>query len=636
MYKRLTRGLNDPGILIHKDEDPYNHLNLEQDAYLSIFDYTPEQNEQFKKTGTISGITDVSGDRLVWDFDSKNIDLARLDALKLIDNLEKYNMSDDAAILFSGGKGFEVSVEISMHLTPKETKTICSNLAKDLTTFDKVIYNASRQMRLPLTKHQVSGLYKIPLTHQELKTLQIDKIKELAKGNDFMVPLYRSIEVNEQLLELFKSEEIKKESESLAIQFADISEIDWSKKPKDLTGAKWLLELGFIPEGYRNHAMMILASTYRSLGYSKEKAYYMLKCVSEAYAGRNGLAKCSKEEIWNTVITQVFGPNWNGGTYSEKTDDLLHTLSLQVPEKLKSKISKEILDVSGVADLFKDYVGNIDKNRLSFGIPSLDDNLDSMVGRVYVFGGSPGCGKSSIGIQILNNVSKRNIPGIFFSFDMGLSDVYQKVIQKHFKIGSRKVYEMCKDPLNLLMFNKTIQENYKNIKFTKSSGMTLEKMRETIEQVEADINEDVKLIVVDYLDLVQADFSDATQKSMFVMQGLKSIATDMNKCIIVLAQPNKANQKISESVESYAAIKGSGAITELANAVIWIYRPGASPKDFTNDKWYVMDCLKNRHGALFSLPFGWEGVSGTISELNDIQIDELNGFIKSKDNSNDF
>ena len=628
-YYRLTEGTNDKGTLIPATTDlsqVYKSLKPNKDYYISIFKFNEEQKKKFDEVGSVAGMTDVTTNKLVWDFDftpkkaDDNPELAREEAVALVDRLELQGYTNDnIKIFFSGNKGFEVSVDINEELTPAQVKNVCLNLADGLNTVDRVIYNATRILRMPCTKHDKSGLFKYPLTVDDIKSSTMAEIKVLARQKiayedikDFWKPTTLK---GKLLLLKEKTPEVKLDRVQASYTLEDL---DWSTKPRDLSYSKWLLEMGYFENGERSHALMILGATYRSLGYDENKAYYLLKSASDKQSTRTGDDKFPKSEIWNNIIKQVYSSTWQGGTYSEKTDELLMRLALLVPPSALTK-RDDVLTISQTAALFKEFAANIDKNILQFGIKSLDENLMAMIGRVYTIGGSPGSGKTSLAIQILNNTSLSNIPSMFFSFDMGLEDVYQKFIQKHTKKQAKAVFEDMKDADKVKEFDKILDENYANVHFVRSSGMTVEAMKNRITETEKILGIDLKLIVVDYLDLVQADFSDPTQKSMAVIQGLKEIATSLRKCVVVLSQPNKANQKVNKPVESYAAIKGSGAVAELSNAVLWVYRPGANPRTFQDDLFYSIDCLKNRHGAMFSLDYSWNGIGGTIAELTPAQ-----------------
>ena len=148
--------------------------------------------------------------------------------------------------------------------------------------------------------------------------------------------------------------------------------------------------------------------------------------------------------------------------------------------------------------------------------------------------------------------------------------------------------------------------------------MTIDAMRDRITQAEL-VHGEIKVVAVDYMTLTQSDKGDSNEHSKSVIQGLKSIATDMRKCVISLNQPNKANQKINEPIGSYGGIQGSSSVQELANVILWVYRPGASATSFERDKYYSIECMKNRHGAMFSVDLQWAGVTGTVRSLTPVE-----------------
>lgn len=625
-YTRLTETVVDKGQLVD-GKMIYKILGRKinnKDFYYSIYKYTDTHRAIFKDKGTIAGITDVKTKSLVFDFDDKeHPERAKEDASEMVDRLLKEGIAkENIQIYFSGYKGFAIVTDVEQEMTPPEMKNICMNLAKDLITVDPKVYNASRVFRLPLTKHPTTGLYKIPLTVEQLHEMSIEQIKEEAKSNfspDDIAGAWGVANLSKNMMELKdKTPEIKVRED--LIKTLDLSSLDRSNIPKDYDLARWALLNGYFEDGNRSTALLCLAAYLKSKGYSWEIAYRMLKGTCELQSQRTNDDRFPDTELYNNIVMQVYGDNWKGGTYS-LTDPgswlYQYAKTMGLLEEITLSVRQDILPIQQVSGLFKSFAANIDKNRLAFGIKEIDENLDALVGRTYIIGGSPGSGKTSLALQIMNNTSVKEIRSVFFSFDMSLEDVYQKLIQKHFKISAKHVYEQSKNPERLAEFEKVLEENYSHVHFIRSAGMSVEAMRDRITQIEKTYGE-VKMVIVDYLDLVQADFSDPTQKSMAVIQGLKSIGSEMRKCMIVLSQPNKANQKINEAVTTYAAIKGSSAVAELANAVLWVHRPGASARGFEDDKFYGIDCLKNRHGALFAIDLAWEGISGTVSSLDPI------------------
>jgi KaiC/GvpD/RAD55 family RecA-like ATPase len=630
-YIRVCKGVNDKGTLLPRGTDVYRNINLNDDYYTSAFLYNEEQYQTFKKTGTIAGITDTVTDKLYWDFDSlADLTQAKADAELLCKRLEKDAKfsPESIALFFSGKKGFQVEVTIKDAIfTPSEVKNICMNLGEGLTTLDRQIYNSNRILRLPLSKHQDTGLYKIPLNYSALSEASIEEIKEEAKNTmapaDF-VSIFKIAGKN-TLIDTLKAKTPKlPEVKTIKVAY-DISEVDWSSKPKFLTPEKFLLSLGFFESGERSHALMILGSTFKSLGFNETQTYHFLKSAAEQQGERTGEDKFPKGEIYKNIIAQIYSPTWKGGVYSVANDELLQRLSMLVPASAKVEDEADVHDIEETAKLFVSYAKDIDKNTLKFGIPCLDNNLHVQVGRLYGIIGPPGSGKTSLGVTVHNNTSKLNIPSMFFSFDMSKFDVFQKLIQRHTKLDRDKLYDIYrqnnKDEQHRIA--KLVADEYKNVRFVFKTGQSIEEMKQTIIHTEKKLGVNFRLIVVDYLELVQSKYSDPTQSSAEVIQGLREIAINMNKAVLVFLQPNKMSSTIDEPLLSYNSAKGSSSIAQACTAILTIHRPGYSSRTPETDKFFSIDCVKNRAGRLFSADLHWDGLTGNIRELEDIERMEL-------------
>jgi KaiC/GvpD/RAD55 family RecA-like ATPase len=630
-YIRVCKGVNDKGTLLPRSTDVYRNLDLNHDYYTSAFLYNEEQYQSFKKTGTVAGITDTVTDKLYWDFDNlADLTQAKADAELLCKRLEKDAKfsPQNIALFFSGKKGFQVEVTIKdATFTPAEVKNICLNLGEGLPTLDRQIYNSNRILRLPLSKHQDTGLYKIPLNYSALSEASIEEIKEEARNtmapSDF-VSIFNTAGKN-SLIDALKAKTPKLPEVKTTKVAYDISEVNWSSKPKFLTPEKYLLSLGFFESGERSHALMILGSTFKSLGFNDTQTYHFLKSAAEQQGERTGEDKFPKGEIYKNIIAQIYSPTWKGGVYSVANDELLQRLSTLVPTSARADDEADVHDIKETANLFVSYAKDIDKNTLKFGIPCLDNNLHIQVGRLYGIIGPPGSGKTSLGVTVHNNTSKLGIPSIFFSFDMSKYDVFQKLIQRHTKMDRDKLYDIYRqdNKAEHTRIANTIADEYKNVRFVFKTGQSIEEMKQTIINTEKKLGIDFRLIVVDYLELVQSKYSDPTQSSAEIIQGLREIAINMNKAVLVFLQPNKMSSTIDEPLLSYNSAKGSSSIAQACTAILTIHRPGYSSRTPETDKFFSIDCVKNRSGRLFSADLHWDGLTGNIRELEDIERMEL-------------
>jgi hypothetical protein len=631
-YIRVCKGVQDKGILVPVNTDLYKGADLDKDYYISAFLYNTEQYDTFRKTGTVAGITDTVTNKLYWDFDSAdNLDAAKKDAHELCQRLvtsAKF-APENIALFFSGKKGFQVEVNIKdKTFTPAEVKNICLNLGDGLSTLDKQIYNSNRILRLPLSRHKDTGLYKIPLNFEGLDQATIDEIKEAAANTmkpEDLASIFEQAKDN-VFVETLRKKTPPAMNQEVRIKVAyDLTDVDWNSKPKFLTPEKYLLSLGFFEMGERSHALMILGSTLKSLGFNETQTYHFLKSAAEMQAERLGEDKFPKKEIYKNVIAQIYSATWKGGVYSITNDDLLQKLHTMVPANMLANDEADVHDITETANLFVAYAKDIDKNTLEFGIPCLDDNLHIQVGRLYGIIGPPGSGKTSLGITVHNNTSKLGIPSMFFSYDMSKYDVFQKLIQRHTKLDRDTLYDIYRtgDSSEQKRVAGTVSEEYKNVRFVFKTGQSIEEMKQTIINTEKKLGIDFRLIVVDYLELVQSKYSDPTQSSAEVIQGLREIAINMNKAVVVFLQPNKMSSTIDEPLLSYNSAKGSSAIAQACTAILTIHRPGYSSRTPETDKFFSIDCVKNRSGRLFSADLHWDGLTGNIRELEDIERMEL-------------
>lgn len=146
------------------------------------------------------------------DLDSReNPDKARKEAISIVKKLiQDYGIPEEGIrIAFSGMKGISITVSHSVFnatssaYLPLIWKGMVQELILELNlkTADTCVYERRRLWRLPNSRHQKSGLYKIPLTLAELENLTIDKIKKMADKP-------RELGINEQVQPVTKAQEL--------------------------------------------------------------------------------------------------------------------------------------------------------------------------------------------------------------------------------------------------------------------------------------------------------------------------------------------------------------------------------------------------------------------------------------------
>lgn len=622
-------GSNKPinkGTFIPYGENPHKYVkDKNKPYYLSTAIYNEAQKARYESTNSIAGMDDVTVDKIYFDFDCKeNLDKAKADTQEMCARLIQHGINqDDILLCFSGAKGFSVEVKIDKRLKPDEVRLIAAKMAEGLETFDGKIYDAARIFRVPFTRHQDTGLLKFPLSFAELNANTISDIKIAALDEKPNEEWFKKavVELPDSILELKR---LDTKDRATTATIVDASDLDFKHKPKGFSNCKFAIMNGFFPGGSRNHSMMILASTCRANGFPKEIAYNIAKGSIRLQAQRYGSEPYSKEELWTQAIERVYGPHWNGGQYTCKTDPTLKKICESLgPNRCKHEVESSIVESEEVFNLFKTYAIDYEKNVLTTGIAPIDNRIKLLMGTSNGVLAAPGAGKTSLSLSILNHNSNLGVNSLFYSFDMFHAMLYMRIAQRHFGLQQEEIFKIVReDPKKTAEIRELIKEEYKRVNFCFKTGQTPEQINETILATEEKTGNKIKLVVIDYSELVIANSADPTQASAEVAQKLRQIANEREVCVVTLLQPSKLYSNPSEEILSHQGAKGSSAIAQSLTTMISLSRPGFNPRKPEEDVFITANVVKNRNGPLFSIDMGWDGVRGRMYELdyNDEQL----------------
>lgn len=622
-YVVLKKGLSglptlvEPNKVVDVIENDKSGINT--DWYQSVYYYNDNHVKILKEKGSLRGVTDVKTNKLVFDFDDeKTPDNAKKDAQELCKRFITQGIKEkDIEAYYSGNKGFHVIITLNKELTPRQTQLAATKFAQGLQTFDTSLFDAAQILRVPWTMNK-TGLYKIPLTVQQLSTLSMDKIKVLAKDINNVTSEFNW--GNTEISEEYFKEEVVPEKQVVT----PVTSLSLSNKPRHWPDYKWaLLNAVQVKESERHEALMVIAATCKGLGYPEEMTRALCITFDEKFQANT--KKPPVEDLDSNILYTVYSDKWNGGSYSIKNNVWLQQYSKRIGIDPNDTDEEPTISIDSAFDMFKDYAVNIDKLTIKTGINPLDEKARMTIGMTVGVVAGPGVGKTTLSLQILNNMSNTNEQSIFFSFDMYHALVFQKLVQKHLKVSDKEIFEKFKN--GDVNFQKKVvdvlKKEYQNVDFCFKTGMTPENIEKTIKYTEEKTGKKLRLAVVDYSELVLTDFADMTAGSAQVAQKLREIATKLNICIIVLLQPNKMAGTPADELKSYRNLKGSSSSEQALSIILGMSRPGYDPRHPEDDQFITIKCLKNRMGELFTLDLGWSGATGEIYQLDEFQIDHL-------------
>ena len=635
MFVNLRNGLNSKPNLIDIKEDINKHITTrDKDWYVSLYKYNESHKKLLEEKGSLAGVKDTLTNTLYFDFDSKEDPTkAQADAIEVANRLITRGFDEDEiGCYFTGNKGFSIEVETNDYLTPEKFKAIVFDVAGDLSTFDAVVNDPNRIVRIANTKHQNSGLYKIPLTPDELVNLDIKEIKLLAKNPRANRMLkVANLPKNIKDVEPVKEKPIETISKELTF---DISSIDMKARPKGIDEARFLLLNGFFRSGERNHSMLCLASTLHNLNYPLEVTRGMLNGAAQLQSSRTGESVFPEREV-DLIINQVYGPNWKGGQFT--TRDPNNWLAQYVKKmglNVKDNEGPETLD--GIEAGFTSYLNNIEKNTIKTGIDLIDKAMPITVGSNIGVVAAAGAGKTALALKILRYNSENGIPTVFASLDMHRNRLFEKVIYNVTGFSREDVYAKFKAGKGKELTD-LVKKHYGNVWFYDRSSATVEDIKNYVLAVEQKTGEKVKMVMFDYFERINCDISEDTAASKKIASQIQDMVNDLDVAAITLVQPNKFSLGGGPDTEikSYTSIKGSSFLYQSFRGIISLSRPFYTPATKDLDKYMVINLLKNDLGELDRFEFGWHGKTGEIYELEDHEKDELKELMRLKNSTNE-
>lgn len=633
MYVNVRNTLTSKPTLVADNSDITKLVTKTSDWYRSLFKYNEEQKKQIEETGTVAGIRDTLTNMLYFDFDSKlDLSKAREDALETAGRLMTKGIDEDAiSCYFTGSKGFSLEVELNDLITPDKFRAIVFDVAGDLDTFDKVVNDPNRIVRIANTKHNKSGLYKIPLTPDELTNLSEFDIKLLAKNPRSVSRVIQVANLPKTLKDVVVPTTIEKKVELIAQELTfDVKSIDMKNRLPKIDEARHLLLNGFFKSGERNHAMLCIASTLKNIGYTEEHTRGMMTASADLQSARTGEDTFPEREI-DLIIKQVYGPNWQGGQFTVRDPN---NWLAQYVKKMGINVREEegpaTLDLVGGG--FASYIKNMKANTIKTGIPELDKSMPITLGSNIGIVAAAGAGKTSLALKILKNTSEQGIQTVFASLDMSRNRLFEKVVYNLTGMNREEVYTEFTEGRGQKIIDM-VKKHYGNVWFYDRSSATVEDVRNYIHQVEAKTGEKVKMVMFDYFERISCDVSEETAASKKVAGQIQDLVNDLDIASICLTQPNKHSLGGGPDTEltSYTNIKGSSFLYQSFRGIISLSRPFYTPATKDLDKYCVLSLLKNDLGQQDRFELGWDGKKGEIYTLEDHEKEELKQLMKMKE-----
>jgi replicative DNA helicase len=257
-------------------------------------------------------------------------------------------------------------------------------------------------------------------------------------------------------------------------------------------------------------------------------------------------------------------------------------------------------------EVFRSIQDVHDRRGRLLGIPTgyyeLDDILSGLQkGQLYIVAGRPSMGKTSLAMNIVENVALREgKPVLFFSLEMAASQIAQSMLCSHARVDS-----------SLLRSGKIGEEDFQKLVLAAgafheakifiddSADLSALEMRTKAKRFAS--AEKIELVVVDYLQKMNARgiFKGPESRQVEISQishNLKALAKDLDVPVIAAAQLNRNSESRDDRRPVLSDLRESGAIEQDADAVVLLFREDYYNTESEKKGVAELNVAKNRTG----------------------------------------
>ena len=225
----------------------------------------------------------------------------------------------------------------------------------------------------------------------------------------------------------------------------------------------------------------------------------------------------------------------------------------------------DVEGVSSFADGLVQYQADMENPTRATGIRTGFADLDKIVktgfmpGELIVLSAPPKIGKSTLALQICTYNAYQDIPSLFFSLEMRMSKIIQKIVQCCTRQEDITTIEM--DKARRVLNDKPLYLGFCHTKPTLDGIM--QTLRASIKRY------GLKLVIFDHLHFLTRSISNQSQEISLSVQGFKFLAEELETPIILIAQPRKIQ---ADAVMNAMDLKDSSSIYSDCDHLILMHR----------------------------------------------------------------
>lgn len=274
-----------------------------------------------------------------------------------------------------------------------------------------------------------------------------------------------------------------------------------------------------------------------------------------------------------------------GQAFDETTDvfELYNTIDKELLNARVGNVKKSYVALSEAINTTIKKIESIkDREDGLTGVPSGLFKLDQYTGGwqnsdLIIIAARPGMGKTAFVLSVARNAAVDFKTGVaIFSLEMSTVQLTTRLISAESEINSERLRRGDLHDWQWQQLNTRVRKiSDAPIYIDDSPALTVFDLKAKCRRLKA--NQDIGLIIVDYLQLMRGDegsnIGNREQEISYISRNLKGLAKDLDVPVIALAQLSREVEKTPDKRPLLSHLRESGSIEQDADLVGFLYRP---------------------------------------------------------------
>jgi len=302
--------------------------------------------------------------------------------------------------------------------------------------------------------------------------------------------------------------------------------------------------------------------------------------------------------------------------------DLVNTAQAEIYGVTGTEASEDYVPLTVAVDAAVDEIEAArGRDGQMTGIPTGFRELDDLTnglhpGQMIVVAARPAMGKSTLALDFARAAAiKHNLPAIFFSLEMGRSEIAMRLLAAEGAIPLQNMRKGTLDSRDWTTVAATRGRiNDAPLYIDDSPNMTLVEIRAKCRRLKQRVG--LKMVVIDYLQLMSSGkrVESRQQEVSEFSRALKLLAKELQVPVIALSQLNRGPEQRQDKRPQVSDLRESGSIEQDADMVILLHRESVYDADSRPGEADLI-VAKHRNGPTATIEIAFQGHFSRFADM---------------------